>query len=120
MLARVSKRWRKTVQIMLQKETNAPWIHRLRIIELFDAQVNAGFQIFIGRQMVKKAVTDSRLHEASYGSTPGCMALSALIQKVLIVDQQRIERRSGGIFDCNAPGCYERILPPLAAVHLGT
>ena len=32
----------------------------------------------------------------------------------------RIERRSGGLFDCDATGCYDRILPPLASVHLRT
>lgn len=46
------------------------------------------------------------------------MATSALIQKLVTVDQLRIERRAGGIFDCDASGCYDRILPPLASVHL--
>ena len=117
-ISRVPIRWRKTVQTMLQKEPKAPWIHRLRIIELFDAQVNAGFQIFIGRRMIRTAVDGGQLHEASYGSTPGQMATSAILQKILVMDQLRVERRAGGIFDCDATGCYDRILPPLASVHL--
>ena len=117
-IAKVPTRWRKTVQTMLQKESHAPWIHRLRIIELFDAQVNAGFQIFIGRKMVRNAVAKGTLHESSYGSTPGQMASSAILQKVLVTDQLRIERRAGGIFDCDATGCYDRILPHFASVHL--
>ena len=111
-------RWRRTVQTMLQKEPGAPWIHRLRIIELFDAQANAGFQIFVGRRMMHHAVTNNLLSEESFGSTPGKMAASALIQKVVAIDQLRLERRAGGIFDCDASGCYDRILPPLASVHL--
>ena len=118
MIARVPIRWRKTVQTMLQKEPQAPWIHRLRIIELFNAQVNVGFEIFIGRKMVRKAVERGHLHAASYGSTSGQMASSALLRKILIVDQLRIERIAGGIFDCDATGGYDRILPPLASVHL--
>ena len=114
----VPSRWRKTVQTMLEKDPGQPWIHRLRIIELFDAQVNAGFQIFIGRQMIWAAVQNSKLHPASYGSTPGKMAASAVLQKVLSVDQLKIERRAGGIFDCDATGCYDRIIPPLASIHL--
>ena len=46
------------------------------------------------------------------------MAGSALLQKILTIDQLRAERRAGGIFDCDASGCYDRILPPLASVHL--
>ena len=116
--AMVPHRWKKTVQTMIEKDPGHPWIHRLRIIELFDAQVNAGFQIFIGRQMVWNAVNRQQLHPASFGSTPGKMAASALLQKILCIDQLKIERRAGGIFDCDATGCYDRILPPLATVHL--
>ena len=114
----VPHRWKKTVQTMLEKDPGHPWIHRLRIIELFDSQVNAGFQIFIGRKMIWEAVKAGQLHAASFGSTPGKMASSALLQKVLSVDQLKVERRAGGIFDCDAKGCYDRIIPPLATVHL--
>ena len=115
---RVPSRWRRTVQTMIEKEPGAPWIHRLRIIELFDAQANAGFQIFVGRKMMRHAVHNNLLSEESFGSTPGKMATSALVQKMIAIDQLRIERRAGGIFDCDASGCYDRILPPLASVHL--
>ena len=114
----VPSRWRKTVQTMLEKDPGQPWIHRLRIIELFDAQVNAGFQIFIGRRLIWSAVQNKGLHPSSYGSTPGKMAASAILQKVLSVDQLRLECRAGGIFDCDATGCYDRIIPPLASIHL--
>ena len=114
----VPTRWRRTVQTMIEKEPGAPWIHRLRIIELFDAQANAGFQIFIGRKLMHHAVKQSLLSAESFGSTPGKMASAAVLQKVLAIDQLRVERRAGGIFDCDASGCYDRILPPLASVHL--
>ena len=53
------------------------------------------------------------LHDASYGSTPGRMATGAVLQKVLATDQLRLEKRAGAIFDCDATGCYDRIIPPL-------
>lgn len=103
---------------MIEKDPDHPWIHRLRIIELFDSQVNARFQIFIGRKMVWEAMKRNQLHPTSFGSTPGKMAASALLQKVLSTDQLKIERRAGGIFNCDAKGCYDRIISPLASVHL--
>ncbi len=103
---------------MLEKEPGAPWIHRLRIIELFDAQANAGFQIFEGRKLMRHAVNNNLLEAESFGSTPGKMATSALIQKLVSIDQLQIERQAGDIFDCDTSGCYDRILPPLASVHL--
>ena len=114
----VPVRWRRTVQTMLEKDPGSPWIHRLRIIELFDAQANAGFQIFVGRKMMRHAVENNLLCEESFGSTPGKMSSSALVQKIISIDQLRLERRAGGLFDCDASGCYDRIIPPLASVHL--
>ena len=103
---------------MLEEELGAPWIHIFRIIELFDAQANAGFQIFVGCKMMRHAVSSKLLSKESFGSTPGKMAVSALLQNSLSMDQLRIEGRAGGLFDCDASGCYDRILPPLASLHL--
>ncbi len=99
---------------MLEEEPGAPWIHRLRIIELFNAQAYAGFQLFIGRKMMQNAVNKGLLSEASYGSTPGKMAVSALLQKTLAVNKIQVEQRAGGLFDCDVSGCYDRLLPPIS------
>ncbi len=45
------------------------------------------------------------------------MAASAVLQNILSIDLLRLKRRSGGIFDCDATGCYDRIIPPLASIH---
>ena len=50
------------MQTMLEKEPGTPWIHRLRIIELFDTQANVGFQIFVGCHMMKHAVEEVTNH----------------------------------------------------------
>ena len=73
-------------------------LSKLNFIELFDAQANAGFQIFIGHKMIQNAVEQNLLQEESYGSTPGKIAGSALLQKILTIDQLRVERRAGGDF----------------------
>ena len=80
---------------MLEKEPGAPWIHRLRIIELFDAQTNAGFQLFVGRTMMRHAVNNGLLCEESFRSTPGKMAALAVIQKMVAIDQLRIVELGG-------------------------
>ncbi len=69
-LGLVQGRWQTTVQIMLEKEPGTPWIHRLRIIELFDAQANAGFQIFVGRRMMQYAVQNELLQAELLGPHP--------------------------------------------------
>ena len=117
MFSFVPDRWSATVQVMLEKDPGRPWVHRFRIIELFDAQVNAGFQIFIGRRMIYNAVDRSLLHDASYGSTPGRTCQEACIQRTLMMDMMRLMRKVGGLFDCDATGCYDRILPAFQSLH---
>ena len=114
----VPKRWRSTVQLMLEKDTGTPWITRLRIIELFDAQVNAGLQIYIGRRMVKAAMKMNMLHPAAYGSIPGRTAQDAAIVKLLAMDNMRLKRSAGAFFDLDATGCFDRILPNLMVPHV--
>ena len=102
---------------MLEKDPGRPWIHRLRIIELFDSQVNASFQIYIGRKMMFNAVDKDLLHESSFGSTPGKTCQEASFQKILMMDMFRLWKDFGGIFDCDATGCFDRILPAFQTVH---
>ena len=51
--AMIPERWARTVHILLEKYQGSPWSNRLRIIELFDSQVNAGLQIIFGKSMIK-------------------------------------------------------------------
>ena len=114
--AMVPTRWAKTVQIMLEKDSGSPWSHRLRIIELFDSQVNAGLQMIFGKRMVSNALERKELHESAYGSVPMRTAQDAVLEKTLSMDLIRIKKLSGAIFDCDAKGCYDRIIAALQTV----
>ena len=111
------KRWCKTVQIMLEKIPGSPWSHRLRIIELFDAKLNVSMQIFLGRRMVHNALEKGLVHPSAFGSVPGKNAQDALLEKELTIDMLRITRTPGALFDCDAKGCYDRILPGFSTLH---
>ena len=50
----VQDRWAQKVQLMLQKDEGDPRANRIRIIDLFDSQVNAGMHIFFGKEWFKK------------------------------------------------------------------
>ena len=111
------KRWRKTVQLMLEKDKGRSWIHRLRIIELFDAQLNAALQIIVGKRMVYNALQKGCIGNNAYGSVPGRTPHGAILHKLLTVDQLRQEKRAGALFECDATGCYDRILPKFLPLH---
>ena len=111
------KRWCSSVQLMLQKDPGHPWIHRLRIIELLDASLNAALMILIGSKMIHYINNKNIIDQSAYGSVPGITAQGALAQKNLTIDMLRYIRECGGLFECDATGCFDRILPNLQTLH---
>ena len=112
----VPARWAQTVQILLEKDKGRPWTNRLRIIELFDAQLNCGLQTIFGKRMVYNALKRNQIHTSAYGSVPKRTAQDAIMEKVISYDMMRTTKTSGAIFDCDAKGCYDRIIPALQTI----
>ena len=112
----VPSRWAQTIQILLEKDSGAPWSHRLRIIELFDCQLNAGLQIIFRKRMVQNAIDRDLLHSSTYGSIPNRTAQDAASEKLWSLDLMRIKKVNGAIFDCDAKGCYDRIIAALQSI----
>ena len=57
------------------------------------------------------------LNQASYGSIPGKIATLAVLEKVLSISIE-IGTKGRIIFDCDANGCYDMILPPLMTMYV--
>ena len=70
-----------------------------------------------GKRMVHNAVDNETIHPSAFGSVPGRNAQDALLEKLISYDMLRIERKNGAIFDCDAKGCYDRILPGFSTLH---
>ena len=110
-------RWCNSVQMMLQKDPSLPWIHRLCIIELFDTSFNAALMILVGRKLIHHANDNMAIHKSAFGSVPGRTAQSALLQKKLSIDVLRQDRICGTVFECDATGCFDIILPQFQTIH---
>ena len=114
--AMIPLRWARTVQVLLEKDIGRPWTNRLRIIELFDSQLNAGLQMIFGKAMIENGLEHNQIHPSAYGSVPKRTAQDAAMEKVMSLDIIRITKRTGAIFDCDAKGCYDRIVAPLQSI----
>ena len=109
-------RWCKSIQLMLLKDPGKPWIHRLRIIELLDSNMNAALMLLVGRRLVHSVKDNKALHPSAYGSVPGQTAQGALLHKKLTIDITKQTKQGGALFECDATGCYDRILPSLQTI----
>ena len=46
-------RWQQTISVMLEKDKGSPKLHRLRIIQLFEADYNFLLALMLGHRLMK-------------------------------------------------------------------
>ena len=110
------QRWRKAVQVMLEKDKHSPKINRLRIIQILEADLNLGYRLIWGKRMVESGETSNALHNSQYGARKSKDSTAAAFNKVLTYDIARQQRTNLCIFYNDAKGCFDRIVPSLAAL----
>ena len=67
--------------------------------------------------MIHNALDRDEIHPSAFGSVPGLSAQDALLEKEISFDIMRLTRTEGAIFDCDAKGCFDRMIEKLASVH---
>ena len=106
-------RWKKAIQIMIEKKPGLPLLHRLRGIIILEADYNWILRLIWGKRLFQNAAKKGKLMTAQQ-ARPGFQSISSALNKVLAYDLMRLTKRSGGSFDNDAEGCYDRIVPPHA------
>ena len=72
------ERWTHSVMPLLEKDDGLPYLTRLRVIHLFEADYNLFLKIIFGKRMVKNADTAMALNDQQHGSRPRRMTTDAL------------------------------------------
>jgi hypothetical protein len=107
-------RWSKATNVMIEKDTGNPCIHRLRIIHLFEADFNLYMKMQWGKRLVRRASKHLLLNTGQYGSVPNRSAIEPILLTQLSNDNCRILRYNMARFDNDASACFDRIIVPLA------
>jgi hypothetical protein len=95
---------------MLEKEANNPRCHRLRILALFESDLNHAKRIIIGRRLLHHMNDKGMLPSMQHGLVPGKHCLSAALKKVFSHDYIRLTKKSGAFIENDAVGCYDRLV----------
>jgi hypothetical protein len=91
---------------MLEKDFGLPKIHRLRIIHLYEADLNLLMGIYFARTLVRHIENNSGFNIGCYGNRPDMSALQNSIGY--------LSRTNQVVTDNDAQACYDRIPPNLA------
>jgi len=110
--------WKRVVDIMLQKDTGNSCCHRLRIIALFESDLNQAKRILIGRRLSHLLEDNTMLPEMQQGSRPGKQCLRAVLKKVLSHDIIRMTKHTAALIENDAVGCYDHLVNNLVLMLL--
>ena len=107
--------WEQSVHCMLMKE-DTPYIHRLRIIQLFEGDLNGALKLLFGRRLMKYGEDNNLNSEATYGGRKRKSGYQAMARIQYTSEISRIMRSDSAMMDVDATGCFDRMPPRLAAI----
>ena len=102
---------------MLQKKER-PWIHKLCIIQLFEADFNSVLKFLLGRKLMAHSELHGINSHQLYGSRKGKSAIEALITLRIMYDMARSDRLFMVSLFNDIKDCYDRIRPALNTITL--
>ena len=82
------ERWEVSSHCMLLKKKH-PFSQKLRIIQLFEGDFNAGLKLLLGRKLLWHLHDNKLIDEEIYGSRKGKTGSEALISLQLLADHSR-------------------------------
>ncbi len=109
--------WRTTLNVMLEKLAGNCSVEKLRIIMLFEADLNNNNK-WLGRALMANAEKHKALAPEQYGSRKGKAAGIQCLNKRLFYDYIRGRRIPAALCSNDAKSCYDRIVLIIAALCL--
>ena len=109
------ERWQTIVTTMIPKDMGATKIHRIRVINLYEADYNLVLAIK-WRELMHQMNQELTQHPDQHGSRPGHDATTLPFLEELLYDIARLSRTSIINFDNDAASCYDHIVPGFAGL----
>jgi hypothetical protein len=112
------ERWRKAVDVMLEKIPGIILTNKLRIIKLLETDLNQVLRSAFARNISKLAQdSDGIISEHQYGrSRQTC--ISPILNKLFTIQILVHKRNNGIVFDNNAKVCCDRIISGIALLSI--
>jgi len=108
----VYERWEYILTCMLSKDNGIPRIHRLRVIHLYECDLNLLFSIFF-RELDQHCEDNYLINKGVYGCRPNRRAIDPVFVDVTQTEMAMVTRTTLVKFNNDATACFDRIL-----VHL--
>jgi hypothetical protein len=104
------ERWTHSITPLIEKDEGQPFLTRLQVIHLFEADYNLFLKVVYGKRLVRNAEKSNALHDQKHGSSPRRMTKDALFLSRLEKNLIRQTKSNSTHMDNDATGCYDRIV----------
>jgi hypothetical protein len=102
-------RWRYVINVMIYKKAGSIELDTLRVLHLFEADLNLTVGILFGRRAMHHNVDHQLLHQGQYGR-PGGECQDVAFAKILHTHMATYSHTSLGQFESDAASCFDRIV----------
>ena len=114
----VLNRWKTIHNTMFQKEAGNFKIHRLRVIHIMEADLQAIHKIAVARRLIQHASKNKAIHPDQWGGAPGKCCIDVAIKKTMELMYCSMNLQPAVIQYNGAAACYDRIVENLANMSL--
>ena len=106
------------IMALYDTKKNHPFSQKMRIIQLFEGDFNAGLKHLLGEKLMWHLHNNKLIDNEIFGSRKGKTGHEALISLQLLADHSRTWKKNVALLFNDADGCYDRIPPNLAEIAL--
>jgi hypothetical protein len=112
----IPERWTRVIDVILGKEDGIPRLHRTRIVQLIEADLNQALLLVFTQPMTRQMNKFDGFHESQTAQAQQ-QCTSAVAHKILTCEYSRIMHHCLGWMENDATGCFDRIIPNTALIN---
>jgi hypothetical protein len=109
-------RWQDVVNAMIEKSPNYPYINKLRVIHLLEADYNLCLKAIFGRKLTWNCEEHETLGDVQNGFRPGRSTLGTIITNELMTEYNCRMRINSYTIMTDIAGCFYRIIPSIISI----
>jgi hypothetical protein len=113
------ERWKKAIDIMLEKIPGVVRSNKLRIIQLLEADLNQVLRIEFASNIAKLAKNNKGIISDHHHDRAHATCMTPVLIKLMTVQLLKQKRTEGIVFDNDDKGCYGRVIRGVALASLG-
>jgi hypothetical protein len=112
------ERWKKAIDLTLEKIPGAVRSNKLRIIHLLEADLNQVLRIAFAKNIDKLAKNNKGIISDHQYNRAHATCTTPVLKKLLTAQLLVQKRTEGIVFDNDSKGCYNRIISGVALASL--